>query len=95
MSLDIEAFVAEPSAKVLSTIKRAELTRVAEHYRITIGSGAKKGLASIVDQASSRVVCIRNSWQFISISCYAIRLEVCTSYLPAIDEQRNSWARRL
>ena len=43
MSLDIEAFAAEPSAKVLSTLKRAELTRVAEHYHITIRSGAKKG----------------------------------------------------
>ena len=43
MSLDIEAFAAEPSAKVLSTLKWAELTRVAEHYHITIGSGARKG----------------------------------------------------
>ena len=43
MSLDIEAFAAEPSAKVLSTLTRAELTCVAEHYHITIGSGARKG----------------------------------------------------
>jgi len=43
MSLDIEAFNAEPSVRALSSLKRAELMKVAEHYKLTVASGAKKG----------------------------------------------------
>ena len=43
MSLDIESFTAEPSVKALSSLKRAELTKLAEHYKLTVASGAKKG----------------------------------------------------
>ena len=43
MSLDIESFVKEPSLTVLSKLKRAELTQLAEHYKLTVANGAKKG----------------------------------------------------
>ncbi|XP_065894244.1 uncharacterized protein [Dysidea avara] len=43
MSLDIESFVKEPSLTVLSKLKRAELTQLAGHYKLTVANGAKKG----------------------------------------------------
>ena len=43
MSLNTESFVAEPSVEALPSFKQTELTRVAEHYKLTITSGAKKG----------------------------------------------------
>jgi len=43
MSLDIETFTAEPSVRAFPSLKWAELTKVAEHYKLTVTSGAKKG----------------------------------------------------
>lgn len=43
ISFDIESFAAGPSIEALSLLKRAELTRVAKHYKLSITSAMKKG----------------------------------------------------
>jgi len=43
MLFNIEAFMAEPSIKALSPLKWTELTQLAEHFKLSIASGAKKG----------------------------------------------------
>jgi len=43
MSFSIEEFTSEPSIKVLSPLKRTELSQLAEHFKLTITSGTKKG----------------------------------------------------
>jgi len=43
MSFNIEAFIAEPSIKALLPLKRTELTQLAEHFKLSVASGAKKG----------------------------------------------------
>ena len=43
MSFSVESFTSEPSVKALSSLKRTELTQLAEHFKLTVASGAKKG----------------------------------------------------
>ena len=43
MSFSIEAFTSEHFIKALSPLKRTELIQLAEHFKLTIASKAKKG----------------------------------------------------
>ena len=43
MSFSIEAFTLESSIKALWPLKRTELTQLAEHFKLTVTRGTKKG----------------------------------------------------
>ena len=43
MSFYVESFVHDPSIRVLSSLKRIELTQVAKHYELIVTSSMKKG----------------------------------------------------
>ena len=42
MSFDVESFVNDPSIRALSSLKRTELTQVAERYELTVTGSMKK-----------------------------------------------------
>ena len=42
MSFDIESIVNDPSTRALSSLKRTELTQVAQRYELTVTGSMKK-----------------------------------------------------